>query len=95
MKFAMELLVIDHSCMAKIEPRNISEWLLCDVGEAPTLRKKGVKESFEIFINSRDTFVNIPGDEDQTALFPDPSKILKKSFGPLQVYFSQDNGYQS
>ena len=50
MKFAMELLVIDHSCMAKIEPRNISEWLLCDVGEAPTLRKKGVKESFEILL---------------------------------------------
>ena len=95
MKFAVELVVIVHSCAAKIEPRNISEWLLCDVGEAPTLQKKGVKESYEIFINSRDTFVNIPVDKDQTALVPDPSKILKKSFGPLQVYFSQDNRYQS
>ena len=54
----------------------------CDFGEALTLQKKGVKESFEIFINSRDTFVNIPVDEDQAALVPDPSKILKKSFGP-------------
>ena len=45
MKFVVEMLVIDHSCMAKIDPRNISEWLLCDVGEATTLRKKGVKES--------------------------------------------------
>ena len=77
MKFAMEHLVIDHSCMTKIEPRNISEWLLCDVGEAPTLRKKGVKESFEIFINSRDTFVHIPVDEDQVVLVPDPSPVSK------------------
>ena len=95
MKFVVELLVIDHSCMAKIEPRNISEWLLCDVGEASTLRKKGVKESFEIFINSRDTFVNIPVDEDQAALVPDPSKILKKIIRPLTSVLSQDNRYQS
>ena len=94
MKFSSVMLVIDHSCTAEIEPRNISEWLLCDVGEALTLWKKGLKESFEIFINSRDTFVNIPVDEDQAALVPDPSKILKKSFGPWQVYFSQDNRYQ-
>ena len=40
-----------------------------------------MNDSFEIFINSRDTFVNIPVDEDQTALVPDPSKILKNSLG--------------
>ena len=51
MKIVVEMLVIDHSCTVKTEPRNISEWLLCDVGEATTtLQKKGVKESFEIFI---------------------------------------------
>ena len=95
MKFSSVMLVIDHSCTAEIEPRNISEWLLCDVGEAPTLRKNGVKESFEIFINSRDTFVNIPVNEDQTALVPDPSKILKKIIRPLTSVLSQDNRYQS
>ena len=88
MKFVVELLVIDHSCMAKIEPRNISEWLWCDVGEAPTLRKKGVKELFEIFINFRDTFVNIPVDEDQTILVPDPvRKILNNHLVPYKCIF--------
>ena len=48
--------------------------MLCDVGEAHTLRKK---ESFEIFINSRDTFVHIPVDEDQVVLVPDPSPVSK------------------
>ena len=48
--------------------------LLCDVGEASTLQKKGVKESFEIFIDSRDTFVNIHVGEDPAVLVLDPGR---------------------
>ena len=44
--------------MAKTEPRNISEYFLCDVGEIPT-------ESIENFSYYRDTFVNIPVEDDQ------------------------------
>ena len=38
--------------------------IVCDVGEAPTLRIRGAKESFKTFVNSRDKFVNIPVDEE-------------------------------
>ena len=38
--------------------------IICDVGEAPTLRIRGAKESFKTFVNSRDKFVNIPVDEE-------------------------------
>ena len=33
------------------------------VGDASTLCKRGAKESFKIFVNSRDTFKDIPVDE--------------------------------
>ena len=47
-----------------------------------------MKESFEIFMNSRDTFVNIPVDEDQTVLVPDPeSKILNNHLVPYKCIF--------
>ena len=38
--------------------------IICDVGEAPTLRIRGAKESFKTFVNSRDNCVNIPVDEE-------------------------------
>ena len=38
--------------------------IICDVGEAPTLKIRGAKEMFETFVNSRDKFVNIPVDEE-------------------------------
>ena len=45
--------------------------MICDVGEAPTLRIRGAKEMFEIFVNSRDSIVNIPVDEEfRTFLSP-------------------------
>ena len=66
------------------------------VGDASTLRERVAKESFEIFVNSRDTIVNNPVDEDQAV--PDPqdsslSKILT-SLAPFNCYFCQDNRYQ-
>ena len=45
--------------------------MICDVGEAPTLRIRGAKEMFEIFVNSRDIIVNFPVDEEiRTFLSP-------------------------
>ena len=66
------------------------------VGDASTLCERVAKESFEIFVNSRDTIVNNPVDEDQAV--PDPqdsslSKILT-SLAPCNCYFCQDNRYQ-
>ena len=47
-----------------------------------------MKELFEIFINFRDTFVNIPVDEDQTILVPDPvRKILNNHLVPYKCIF--------
>ena len=47
-----------------------------------------MKESFEIFINSRDTFVNIPVDEDQTVLVPDPESKILNTWSLTSVFFS-------
>ena len=43
--------------------------------------KKGAKESIEIFDNSRDTFVNIPVDEDQDVPEPRDSSISINKLG--------------
>ena len=47
-----------------------------------------MKESFEIFINSRYTFVNIPVDEDQTVLVPDPESKILNTWSLTCVFFS-------
>ena len=62
------------------------------VGDASTLREKGAKESFEVFNISRDTFVNVPVD-DQAVPDPGDSSIsmIKTSLAPCNCDLIQDN----
>ena len=63
------------------------------VGENSTLRQKGAKELFKIFVNSRHNIDKIPVDEDQEVPDPRDSSISKIStlLAPNNCKFSQDN----
>ena len=76
------------TCTAKNTLRDISEKLLCDVVETPTLREKGTKDSIKIFNDYRDTFVNIPVEEEiRTSLTLRDSNIyISGRFGISNVY---------
>ena len=63
------------------------------VGETSTLRQKGAKESFKIYVNSRHNIDKIPVDEDQEVPEPKDSSISKhfNTLGPNNCKYSQDN----